>query len=240
MKSDGSQQWENTKCRACAIYRSSEVGKYPKKFYIRTPLGIQSATAYSHPDLITLIECFGKLDYRVSKDISVVVDFGSNIGISALYFLTRNPIVQVYLFEPVPRNVERLRENLKGYEKRYKLIECAIGVDEGEFDFSCENTGRYGELTKEGAARFSGLSSNRVITVKVLLANHVLGEVLEKHQTIDIVKIDVEGYENKILSSLKKETLSRVGRIYAETEDDQEILGFSSERYGGLTRYYRM
>ena len=120
------------------------------------------------------------------------------------------------------------------------MIECAIGVDEGEFDFSCENTGRYGELTKEGAARFSGLSSNRVITVKVLLANHVLGEILEKHQNIDIVKIDVEGYENKILSSLKKEILSRVGRIYAETEDDQEILGFSSERYGGLTRYYRM
>ena len=120
------------------------------------------------------------------------------------------------------------------------MIECAIGVDEGEFDFSCENTGRYGELTKEDAARFSELSSNRVITVKVLLASNVLGEVLEKHQSIDIVKIDVEGYENKILSSLKKEILSRVGRIYAETEDDQEILGFSSERYGGLTRYYRM
>ena len=217
-----------------------EVGNYPRQFFIRTPLGLQGATAFSHHDLITLIECFGKLDYRASTDISVVVDFGSNIGISALYFLTRNPIAQVYLFEPVPRNIERLRENLKGYEKRYKLIECAIGVNEGEFDFSCENTGRYGELTKEDAARFSELSSNRVITVKVLLASNVLGEVLEKHQTIDIVKIDVEGYENKILSSLKKEILSRVGRIYAETEDDQEILGFSSERYGGLTRYYRV
>ena len=46
----------------------------------------------------------------------MAVDFGSNIGISALYFLTRNPSVQVYLFEPVPSNIERLRENLKGYE----------------------------------------------------------------------------------------------------------------------------
>ena len=91
-----------------------EVGNYPKKFYVRTPLGLQSATAFSHHDLITFVECFGKLDYRVSNNISVVVDFGSNIGISALYFLTRNPSVQVYLFEPVPRNIERLRENLKG------------------------------------------------------------------------------------------------------------------------------
>ena len=93
-----------------------EAGNYPRQFFIRTPLGLQGATAFSHHDLITLIECFGKLDYRASTDISVVVDFGSNIGISALYFLTRNPSMQVYLFEPVPSNIERLRENLKGYE----------------------------------------------------------------------------------------------------------------------------
>ena len=93
-----------------------EVGNYPCQFFVRTPLGLQSPTAFSHHDLITLIECFGKLDYRISNNVSVVVDFGSNIGISALYFLTRNSSVQVYLFEPVPRNIERLRENLKGYE----------------------------------------------------------------------------------------------------------------------------
>ena len=148
--------------------------------------------------------------------------------------------MQVYLFEPVPSNIERLRENLKGYEKRYKVSECAIGVNEGEFDFSCEDTGRYGGLMEEGISDLSRLSSNKVIKVKVLLANHVLSEVLEKHQSIDIVKIDVEGYENKILSSIKSEILSRINRIYAETEGSQEISGFSRERYGGLTRYYRI
>jgi FkbM family methyltransferase len=216
-----------------------EVGNYPHQFFIRTPLGLQSAKAFSHHDLITLIECFGKLDYRVPENISVVVDFGSNIGISALYFLTRNTNVQVYLFEPVPRNIKRLRENLKGYEKRYKLIECAIGIKEGEFNFSYEDTGRYGGLIEKDIEKFSKLSSSRLIKVEVLLANHVLDGILEKHKTIDIVKIDVEGYENKILSSIKLEILSRIYRIYAETENDQKILGFSSERYGGLTRYYR-
>ena len=56
----------------------------------------------------------------------------------------------------------------------------------------------------------------------------------------EFCKIDVEGYENKILSSITRENLSRIDRIYAETEDSQEILGFSSESYGGLTRYYRI
>ena len=221
------------------IWYVFEVGNYPHKFFIRTPLGFQSIRAFSHHDLITLIECFGKLDYRVSHDISVAVDFGSNIGISALYFLTRNTNVQIHLFEPVPRNIKRLRDNLKGYESRYKLTECAIGTKEGEFDFSCEDSGRYGGLIEKDVESFHGSSSDRVITVKVLMANNVLREICEKHKTIDVIKIDVEGYENKILRSLKKEILSCVGRIYAETENNQKIQGFSSERYGGLARYYR-
>ena len=57
---------------------------------------------------------------------------------------------------------------------------------------------------------------------------------------VDILKIDVEGYENKILSHLKTEVLSRIKRIYVETEDDQEIPGFSSESNSGLTRYCRI
>ena len=217
-----------------------EIGNYPHQFFIRTPVGLQGATAYSHHDLITLVECFGKLDYKVSQNISVVVDFGSNIGISALYFLTRNINVQVHLFEPVPRNIKRLRDNLKGYENRYKLTECAIGTKEGKFDFSCEDSGRYGGLIEKDVENFSGSSSDRVITVKVLSANNVLSEICEEYKTIDVVKIDVEGYEDKILMSLKNEILSCVDRIYAETENDQKILGFSSERYGGLARYYRI
>jgi FkbM family methyltransferase len=147
--------------------------------------------------------------------------------------------VQVHLFEPVPRNIKRLRDNLKGYENRYKLTECAIGTKEGEFDFSCEDSGRYGGLIEKDVESFHGSSSDRVITVKVLMANNVLREICEKHKTIDVIKIDVEGHENKILRSLKKEILSCVGRIYAETENNQKIQGFSSERYGGLARYYR-
>jgi FkbM family methyltransferase len=179
------------------------------------------------------------LDYRVPKDISVVVDFGSNIGISALYFLTRNASVKVYLFEPVPRNLQRLKENLKGFEKRYVLSECAIGIEGGEFDFVCEDTGRYGGLMKEGAEHSPQWPTNKIIQVQVLPANYSLGEILKNHQCIDIVKIDVEGYENKILSHLRTDILLRIGRIYAETEDYSEIPGFFRECYGGIVRYYR-
>ena len=82
-----------------------EVGSYPKNICVRTPLGLQCMTAFSHHDLITIIEYLGKLDYKAPKRFSVVIDFGSNIGISALYFLTRNEGVKVYSFKPAPRNI---------------------------------------------------------------------------------------------------------------------------------------
>ena len=222
------------------IWYVFEVGNYPQRFFVRTPLGLQGATTFSHPDLITLVECFGKLDYRAPKDFSVVVDFGSNIGISALYFLTRNPDTKVYLFEPVPLNVKRIRENLKGFEKRYELRECAIGIEEEQLDFACEDTGRHGGLIKGGQPHFSQWDPEKIITVKVVSANQMLDEGLNQHDFVDIVKIDVEGYENKILSHLRTDILSRLGRIYAETSDDQRIPGFSSESNSGLTRYYRI
>jgi FkbM family methyltransferase len=217
-----------------------EVGNYPENIFVRTPLGLQCMTAFSHHDLITIIECFGKLDYEAPKSLSVVVDFGSNIGISALYFLTRNEGVKVYLFEPVPRNIERLKQNLKGFEERYELRECAVGIEDGCLDFACDDTGRYGGLIKGGAIHFSQWDSKKIITVNVVSANKVLEEVLSQHESIDILKIDVEGYENQILGHLRENILSRLGRIYAETSNDQTMPGFFSERSSGLTRYYRL
>ena len=216
-----------------------EVGNYPKKIYIRTPLGVQGAIAFSHHDLITLIECFGKLDYRASEDISVVVDFGSNIGLSALYFLTRNQNVKVYLFEPVPRNIDRLKTNLIGFEKRYELKECAVGVEGGKFDFALDDTGRYGGLIKGGASHFSKWDPQKIVSVDVVSANECLVKILNLHKSVDILKIDVEGYENKILASLKTTILSRIDCIYIETADNQKIPGFSSRSNSGLTAYYR-
>ena len=217
-----------------------EVGGYPENIIVRTPLGLQRLTAFSHHDLITIVECFGKLDYMAPKNCSVVVDFGSNIGISALYFLTRNQGVKVYLFEPVPQNIERLKQNLKGFEERYELRECAVGVTNEYLDFFCEETGRYGGLVNRGASNFSQCDPKKTIQVKVVSANQVLEEVLSWHKLVDIVKIDVEGYEHKILAHLNEEVLSRIALIYAETDYNQKLLGFSSESNCGLTRYHRL
>jgi len=75
-------------------------GFYPYDIEIRTPTGIVKPKIYSSHDMLTVNEIFCRLDYKADKNINIVVDLGSNIGISALYFLSRNNESRCYLYEP--------------------------------------------------------------------------------------------------------------------------------------------
>src|SRR5262245_28245592 len=121
-------------------------GTYPYPCSVRTPLGLIRPRLYSHHDVWTVVEIFCREDYRAPASIRCVVDVGSNIGISALYFLTRNPACRCYLYEPDPRNVARLEDNLVACPRRWQLQEAAVGPEEGTVSFGREPTGRYGAV----------------------------------------------------------------------------------------------
>ena len=203
-------------------------GDYPKKLTVKTPLGKQEVWLYSFHDMITMVECYGKLDYPAEKEISCVVDFGSNIGISAGYFLTRNKNIKIYLFEPLPENIYRLKINLQGFENRYELHEVAVGLENGHADFGFEATGRYG-----------GLESNLPQTIQVQVRNveEIISSILEKVGHIDILKIDVEGLETAIIKSISDENLKNINNIYAETIYSECLPGFKKEQYGEVVHF---
>ena len=203
-------------------------GAYPDKRLVMTPIGKLELSLYSFHDMITLVECFGKLDYQADNDLKCVVDFGSNIGISAGYFLTRNNNSKVYLFEPLPDNVSKLKANLERYESRYELKEVAVGLKNGVADFGYETTGRYGGLQS---------SCLKKTQVKVLMAEEVISKILAKEGHIDVLKIDVEGLEVAIIQSLSSDSLKRIDRIYAETIYPENLPGFQKEQYGGIVRF---
>jgi len=208
------------------------VGRYPHDVGVRTPVGRYSCRVYSFDDVRTLVECFAKIDYPASSDLGVVVDFGSNIGISALYFLTRNEKSFVYLFEPVPMNVDRLRCNLACFQGRYTLHEVAVGLKAGVARFGCEPSGRYGGLNIGGMAEY--------IDVNVAEANAVLLEIISRHGTIDIIKIDIEGLEGDVIRSLTRPVLDRTRAIYAETFGlKYDLPGFTRRQQGAVAQYVR-
>ena len=189
-------------------------GEYPARIILRTPTVKIKPEIYSYYDMLTVNEIFCRQDYKVSNNIKVVIDLGSNIGISALYFLSRNNFSKVYLFEPDPKNIIKLEKNLKNYEDRYVLNECAVSNKDGVERFGREVTGRVGGLSRE---------TDDYIDVKCRHVNSVILEILESEKKIDVLKIDIEGEELTVLQAIDKELLKKINLIYFEIDHTIKI-----------------
>ncbi len=200
-------------------------GVYPYEIEIRTPTGIIRPLLYSHHDLLTVNEIFCRMDYAADHSINVVVDIGSNIGISALYFLTRNKTSRVHLFEPDPKNIIKLKKTLTGFEDRYELRENAVSDASGTVEFGVEETGRYGGI---------GVAGGDFIRVQCLHINDVLKNILEKEAFVDVLKIDTEGVEIQTVRAIIPEYLKRIKRIYMEATPKEKLHAalFDQRQYG--------
>ena len=185
----------------------SNGGRYPADITVRTPMGPLTLTTWSSDDVQTINEIFLRGDYRVPQDGPVVVDFGSNIGISAAWFLTRLADAMVYCYEPVPSNIARLKQNLARFGDRAQLAETAVGTENGLVQFGCEPTGRYGGV---------GRDTGQWIEVPCADSNEVLAAIIAKHGRINTLKIDIETLESAVTSRIPPELADRIDHLVVE------------------------
>jgi FkbM family methyltransferase len=203
---------------------------FPLTTAVRTPLGRVEIKLFCPDDALTLNEVFFREDYRAPRDIRVAVDVGSNIGISALYFLTRNRECRCYCFEPDDRNLVKLQENLRPFACRYEVSDCAVSDVSGIVDFGIERTGRYGGI---------GVGGTRTIRVASRHVNEVVAEVLAREGKIDVLKFDTEGREEETVTAIDRAHLPRIRTIYFESEKEGSPIHpdlFEQRRRGHVER----
>lgn len=207
-------------------------GSYPSTVRVRTPMGWLALQLYTSHDLLTVNEIFCREDYRAESTDTVIVDFGSNIGISAAYFLSRSPDAFCYLYEPLPRNITRLRENLQPFGDRYALQEVAVGVTDGEVQFGWEETGRYGGVNAQ---------TGHTLTVASTNSRQALDDIVGKHGHIDVLKIDIEGLEGQVVANIPAELARHIGKLFVEYTFDTNPLAetHSMREYGSITQFFR-
>jgi FkbM family methyltransferase len=168
---------------------------------------------HSWHDMVTVHEVFCRLDYLAPPTVRTVVDIGSNIGVSALYFLSRNVDTFCYLAEPDPRNIARLHMNLAPYSARYALEDCAVSDSAGIVEFGIESTGRYGGI---------GLDLDEAILVRCREINAFLDDVIADRGSIDVLKVDTEGLEERTIKAIDPDLLRRIRVIYFESPEPLE------------------
>lgn len=173
----------------------SQRGAYPWDVKLRTPAGSVPVRLYSRHDLLTVNEIFCRMDYGEEAP-ALVIDIGANIGLAALFWLTRRQDSRVWCYEPNPENIPRLRQTLSGYERRYEVVEAAVGPVATRARFTFDDSGRYGRLSDE-------LDLGAEVEVAVLALREELARVEGKEgHSVDLLKIDTEGTEPELLASL--------------------------------------
>jgi FkbM family methyltransferase len=193
-----------------------EKDSYPYVCRVRTPIGYAHLTLHSPGDAFTMQEIFGLGCYPARKE-EIIVDFGANIGISAAYFLTRNPSSFVYGYEPLPENFAKLEKNLQPFAGRFVIRQVAIADKNGTLSFYTETSGRLsGFDCTDGDWR----------TFPCVSALEMLREVIHSHGRIDILKIDVEGAERVFMPTITDDVLQKIGRIYLEGREQFPLKGF--------------
>lgn len=182
-------------------------GAYPANIALRSPTGPINIRTFSPDDIQTINEIFFRGDYAFSGENRVIVDFGSNIGVSCIYFLSRLPGAICYGFEPLPQNIERFKANLAPFPGQFDLTECAVGESRGSVTFGWEPTGRYGGIGRETGAS---------ITVECRDSNEELERVIAKHGRIDVLKVDIETLEKVVIERIPTELARRIHNVVVE------------------------
>jgi FkbM family methyltransferase len=195
------------------------------------PFGYRHGTS----DAFVLYECVlrGRKAAYFSKnlpsrdEVRTIVDVGANVGASALFWRARYPGARLLCFEPVAENFTLLLQNLAAYAS----TEChneGLGSADAELELiASPGAGNEGgwSLYQRGQ---KGDESRRRVAIRRSGAR--LAEL--GVQSIDILKVDTEGYEGEILRGLEPELLARTSYITGELhgERDFELLDWLEQR----------
>jgi FkbM family methyltransferase len=181
-------------------------------------------------------------------DAPTVIDAGANIGMFTLFAHTEWPGVRVFAAEPIPQLNAILRRNVERHHITATLL-CsglsdAIGSAEfryypeatvlsGAEDCAVEAASLFRDVcTGPAAERFASILGNgpesplerlssRLGYERLTLPITRLSEVITQYEldSVDLLKVDVEGHELPVLRGLDDAHWPRIKRFVVEADD---------------------
>lgn len=152
-------------------------------------------------------EIFNKEIYYFEANTShpFIIDCGSNIGVSLLYFIKKYPNCEILGFEADPSLFKILMKNLEKFNNgRIKVFNKAVWDKNEKVVFSSEGA---------DAGRLEGLSQADMNNSKFEVNSISLKEYLNRN--VALLKLDIEGAEVAVLKDIEN-NLELVHRIFIE------------------------
>tara|TARA_Y100000589_G_scaffold29074_1_gene24174 strand:+ start:460 stop:1368 length:909 start_codon:yes stop_codon:yes gene_type:complete len=210
----------------------------------------------SHEDVLTTY--LNKLAAEGASDF--LIDIGANIGLTSCQ--NGNNFLKVYCFEPNPLCVNILKTNLaiSLSEKKAEIFDFALGDNDGEFDLYVpkhnwggafvKNNNEYSEDVLGKKDGFENINEDNyfIKTVKVknseICFANLFSSLISNNLMNGVIKIDVEGYEKKVLMAIAKTLpssikLSIIFENWSPDLDLDEIQNFFKDRLVSRFKFKR-
>lgn len=158
--------------------------------------------------------------YKLAQKSNRVLDIGANTGLFTLLALAANSQAKVISFEPVPNVYQRLVShiNLNGWSDRCQAKNQAVSnqVGETKLHIPFEDVPLSASLNPQGFRGYKGYLIDIPVTTIDAVCSH--------NQPIDLIKIDVEGFEDKVLQGMEQVLLHSTPTLIIECNSDGPFL----------------
>ena len=192
-------------------------------------------------DFKTLITREGTTDVMVFRSIFVnkeldlpfeinpkfIIDAGAYTGLSTLYFSHKYPKAKIIAIEPEESNFETLKTNSNQFQN-IKPINSALWSKESYLKIIDNRLGNWAFSVKE-------VGKNSEYDLSGITINDILNET--SFNTIDILKLDIEGAEKEIFTNNHHLWLDKVQVIIIELHD-RYIEGCTDAVYSAIDLDY--
>lgn len=194
--------------------------KYPHPIYVR---GKGSDLEVLNDVLLKF--CY-KFRTRIDFEPKAIIDCGANIGLTSVFFRSMYPDAEIYAVEPEENNYRLMVENLERYDNIHSINtgiwsrDTYLRVDNPDAEawgFSFHET----EDSADGGVK--------ALSIRSIMEQYGI-------DSIDILKIDIEGAEREVFSEDCEYWLSRTRVLIIELHD-RAVEGCSKAFFNALCKY---
>lgn len=165
-----------------------------------------------------------QLFYNLAQKSNLVLDIGANTGLFTLIALAANDNSKVISFEPVPNIYQLLvsNVNINGWAERFQGRNEAVSniIGSTKFHIPFVDLPLSSSLNIEG---FRGIQGN-LVDVPVT----TIDTVCSLNEKVDLIKIDVEGLEDKVLQGMERVLSESSPAIIIECNTDGPCLAIEN------------
>lgn len=149
-------------------------------------------------------------DFEFEGRPSRIIDAGANIGLAAVYFANRFPSARIVCIEPESENFQLLQKNIAQYPN-VTAVQAGVWSRSAFLKIHDHGLGNWGFTVEECNAGEAG--ALKAVSIQDVMKQH-------KFDTVDIIKMDIEGSEKEVLEAGDHDQwLSVCGTLVIELHD---------------------